>query len=187
MARIKGTNVVHTRAFIESSYGLEGWAAVGAELSKPDRDAIEGVLAVGWYPAELHVALLHAMREALSDREENVIRRAASHAVDYDVTRIHRVLFRAASPAMILEKAMDIWDRFYDTGEWQIARRGPTKVSAALRGVRDRRRAVLRVPRRVLAPVVRARRGGGHAAPARRVSRQGRRPLSLRRRVALKA
>ena len=34
MARIKGTNLVHTQSFIDSVFGLEGWASVGAELPR---------------------------------------------------------------------------------------------------------------------------------------------------------
>src|SRR5271156_4433269 len=33
VARLKGTNIVHTRRYVEESFGLEGWATVAAGMS----------------------------------------------------------------------------------------------------------------------------------------------------------
>jgi len=138
--QIKGTNVVHVRDFVEAHYGLEGWAAVAAELSRGARDAIESIVAIGWYPATLHLDLLRAMHAALSSRDPHVVRNAARHAAEYDVTRIHRVLFRMLNPGLIFEKSGEIWSRFYDTGTWRFVRPTSTTVIATLRdfGIADR-------------------------------------------------
>jgi len=130
--RIKGVNLAHTRDFVEAEYGLEGWAAVGAELSTPTRHAIESALAVGWYPAELHVELLHAIVRALGPREEAILRHVSAHDAEYDVTRIHRLLFRFATPPFLLEKVGEIWLRYYDAGRWTVERPTPTSTRATL-------------------------------------------------------
>jgi hypothetical protein len=137
--RIKGTNVVHARDYVEARYGLEGWASVAAELSKGSRDAVEAIVAIGWYPAQLHVDVLHAMHAALSARDADVVRHAARHAAEYDVTRIHRVLFRMLNPGLIFEKSGEIWSRFYDTGRWTFHRPTSYAVTATLRdfGIAD--------------------------------------------------
>src|SRR4051794_39889695 len=104
MARLKGLNLTHTRAFVETAFGMEGWAAVGAELSKESRDAIESAVAVGWYPVNLQVDLLHAIDVALGDGNGSIMARAGEHGADFDLTRVHRVLFRLASPGYLIEK-----------------------------------------------------------------------------------
>jgi hypothetical protein len=123
---------VHARDYVEARYGLEGWASVAAELSKGSRDAIEAIVAIGWYPAQLHVDVLHAMQAALSVHDREVVRHAARHAAEYDVTRIHRVLFRMLNPGLIFEKAGEIWSRFYDNGRWTFQRPTSTSVIAKL-------------------------------------------------------
>jgi hypothetical protein len=138
--QIKGTNVVHARDYVEARYGLEGWASVAAELSKGSREMIEAMVAIGWYPAQVHVDVLHAMHTALSARDPDVVRHAARHAAEYDITRIHRVLFRFLNPGLIFEKSGDIWSRFYDTGSWTFLRPTSRSVKATLRdfGIADR-------------------------------------------------
>jgi hypothetical protein len=128
MPLLKGINITHTRAFIEAELGLEGWASVAAETSPSMRDGIDGAVAVGWYPTALHVELLRAMEVALEPRRPNVVARASAFSADYDMTRIHRLLFRALDPGLLLEKSTEIWGRFYDTGKWTFER--PSKTSA---------------------------------------------------------
>ncbi len=123
VTRLKGTNLVHTRAYVESSFGLEGWATVAAGMSRESRAAIDSVIAVGWYPASLHVELLHAIDTELDQKKGVLLQHAAAYGAEYDFTRIHRVLFRLSNPGFLLERVGDIWTRFY-------ARRLPTSVSS---------------------------------------------------------
>jgi hypothetical protein len=131
-AQIKGTNLAHTRDFVETAFGAEGWATVAAELSRAARDALESVIAMGWYPAHLHVELLRAIEQSLGTGDGSVVRRTAVHAADFDVTRIHRIFFRFANPGLVLEKSGELWSRFYDSGHWAIERPTSTSASATL-------------------------------------------------------
>ncbi len=132
MSQIKGINLTHTRAFIESVFAFEGWASVAAEMSPAARAASDGLVTIGWYPAELHVEWLRAMEVALVDREKEIVVRAGAFAAEYDVRRIHRILFRALDPGLLLEKAMEIWDRYYDSGRWLIERPAPNSAIGTL-------------------------------------------------------
>ncbi len=132
MTRLKGTNLVHTRRFVESAFGLEGWATVAAGMSVEGRAAVEAVVAVGWYPASLHVDLLHAIDRELDRKKEGLVLRAAAYGAEYDFTRIHRVLFRLANPGFLLERVEGIWTRFYDSGHWSVKRPTPTSTQATL-------------------------------------------------------
>jgi predicted hydrocarbon binding protein len=133
MARIKGTNLVHTRSFVESGFGADGWSAVLAAMPAESRAAVGSILAVGWYPAHLHVEMVHAIERALGPTRPDILRDAGAYSADFDVTRIHRILFRFANPGFILEKVAEIWGRFYETGHWTLERPSPTAVVATLR------------------------------------------------------
>jgi hypothetical protein len=132
MSEIKGVNITHTRSFIENAYGIEGWASVAAELTKETRDAIESIIAVGWYPGHLHVDLLRAVKAALDDGSGTVVARAAEHDAAFDITRIHRVLFRFANPGFLIERVQEIWGRYFTTGSWTMVRPTPTTLIASL-------------------------------------------------------
>jgi hypothetical protein len=132
MARLKGTNVSNTRAFIEKTFGAKGAAAVSAAMPKEMRDALESVVAVGWYPVEVHVALLRAIEQTLGTGDGAMLRRVGAQDAEYNITRIYRMLFRLANPGYVLEKSADLWARFFDTGRWVIERPTPSSAIATL-------------------------------------------------------
>jgi hypothetical protein len=132
VTRLKGTNIVHTRSYIESSLGLEGWATVAAGMSVESRAALDSVVAVGWYPASLHLDVLRAIDTELDRGKGVLVQSAASYGAEYDFTRIHRVLFRLANPGFLLQHVEMIWARFYDSGRWSVTRPTPTSTQASL-------------------------------------------------------
>ncbi len=128
MARIKGTNLSHVRDFVVKELGEDALARMSASLPTESRAAFESFALTGWYPDQVYLDAVHAMDRVLGKGDGDLLRRGAAFAADYDITRIHRVLFRLANPAFVLEKSMDIWHRFFDSGEWKIKR--PTSTSA---------------------------------------------------------
>lgn len=132
MARLKGTNLVHTRSFVEARFGLEGWATALAGMTRESRAAVDSVVAVGWYPAELHVELLHAIDKELGRGNGKLVSEASIYGAEYDFTRIHRLLFRLANPGFLLERVGEIWARFYDSGRWSVKRPTPTTTQCTL-------------------------------------------------------
>lgn len=134
MSHVKGSHLANTRAFILSSFGAEGYAKVTELLAPGARDAIESVTGVGWYPVELHRDLLHALDRAHdAGGDHEVVRRAAASDIEFAVTRIHRLFFRFANPGFVLERATDIWVRFYDSGVWDVTRFTDTSAAGTVR------------------------------------------------------
>jgi hypothetical protein len=134
MSRIKGTNLAHTRTHIETTYGAEGWATVAAEMTTEARRALDAVVAVGWYAGDLHVEMLRALEETHGKADRSVLARAAERDAEFDVSRIHRVMFRALNPGLLLERGMDVWGRFFDSGQWVIERTSATSARGTLVG-----------------------------------------------------
>jgi predicted hydrocarbon binding protein len=122
MARAKGTTFLHDREFIVLNFGPAGWALVLAELSPAERETLESVVAVGWYDHALQARFLGAAERALGDRAPKLMESLGRYAAEADLKRIHRVFLRMANPAMVLEKAAQLWGRYFDTGTWTIRR-----------------------------------------------------------------
>jgi hypothetical protein len=133
MARIKGTNLSHVRDFVERELGTEAVERMRLALAPEDRKAYDAFVAVAWYPERLYVQLLRALKD-VGAGDDKILARAGGYAAEYDLTKIHRVLFRFANPAFVLEKSMDIWDRFFDSGTWKITRHGDKSADGLLEG-----------------------------------------------------
>jgi hypothetical protein len=134
MARIKGTNLSHLRDFVAKELGNEALARLTASLPSASRDAFASFAATGWYPAQVFVDVLCAIDRTLGKGDGALLRTSGAHAAEYDITRIHRLLFRFANPGFVLEKSTDIWGRFFDSGVWTIRRPTPTSADAVLVG-----------------------------------------------------
>jgi V4R domain len=135
MAQIKGTNLAHIHAFVKTAFGEDGLQVVRRALAPETQAAFDSFVAVSWYPASTYVEMLHAVDATLGEngaREKEILRRAGAYAAEYDLTRIHRVLFRFANPGFVLERSTEIWGRFFDTGHWKIVRPTSTSVDALL-------------------------------------------------------
>jgi hypothetical protein len=128
MSQIKGTNLAHVHAFVLKELGEPGLASLRTALKPETQAALDSYIAAAWYPGNVYVELLHALDTTLGKGDGEILERAGAYAAEYDLTRIHRVLFRFANPAFVLEKSMEIWSRFFDTGKWKITRPSPTSA-----------------------------------------------------------
>jgi hypothetical protein len=131
MSRVKGSNFVTMRAFAEK-HGVAD--ALRASLTPDARTAFDEALAIGWYDAPAFVEVLHALGPALGKPGAEVMRELGYFSVERDMTTVHRVFFRLANPAFVLEKPTQYWSRFHDRGEWRVERLGPSQVRADLVG-----------------------------------------------------
>jgi hypothetical protein len=134
MARIKGTNLAHIRDYVASQLGAGAIDRMRAVLGPETRQAFDSFIASAWYPDQAYVDLVHALRAAFGADHPEVLQKAGAYAAEFDITRIHRVLFRFANPAFVLEKSTEIWSRFFDSGAWTITRSTETSADGFLEG-----------------------------------------------------
>jgi hypothetical protein len=135
MARIKGTNLAHVRDFVERELGAEAAERMRRSLGPETGQAYDSFIASSWYPEQVFVDLLHALDGTLGQGDGGaLLQRAGAYGAEFDVTKIHRVLFRLANPGFVLEKSMNIWHRFYDSGVWRITRPSDTSADGLLEG-----------------------------------------------------
>ncbi len=131
MARIKGITTADLRAFALEQNAVERLHEV---LDEADRRWFDEAVAVGWYDLDHQMRALHALSKATGLSQDDAMRAFGRFSAARHVTKIHRIFFRFANPAMVLEKAGEFWSRFYDTGVWTVTRENRTRARGDLRG-----------------------------------------------------
>lgn len=131
MARIKGITTADLRAFALEHGAVE---RLREELDDHDRRWFDEAVAVAWYDLGHQMRALAALPRAIGQSEADAMRGFGRFSAARHVTRIHRIFFRFANPALVLEKAGEFWGRFYDTGTWTVTREGAKRARGDLRG-----------------------------------------------------
>src|SRR5689334_3017500 len=123
-AKTKGVGFANVRTFVEERFGPAGWDRVLSELVVSDRRELEAILPVGWYSLPLYARLIRAVDQVHGYGDLSLVVKLGRFEAERDLTTIHRIFLRLASPAFMLEKTADYWRRFHDTGHWVVKRDG---------------------------------------------------------------
>ncbi|MGZ3418164.1 MAG: hypothetical protein ACXVEF_14345 [Polyangiales bacterium] len=132
MPQVKGLTFADARAYLTARGGPEAWERLRKALTPADRTLLDEVIAVGWYDIDTHVRMLESMPVALGKSMPETMHDYARFSAERHVSRVYRVLFLVANPAMVLEKSGEYWSRFYDTGEWKVSRDTEKRVHGDL-------------------------------------------------------
>ncbi len=131
MAQIKGITTADLRVFAAQHNAIDRLREV---LEERDRRWFDGAVAVAWYDLDHQMRALAALPRAIGRSDAEAWREFGRFSAARHVNRIHRIFFRFAHPALVLEKAGQFWSRFYDTGVWAVTRESPTRARGDLRG-----------------------------------------------------
>ena len=134
MALTKGVSFVNVRAFVVSRGGEPTWEQALENLDERDRQELVGVLAVGWYDLSLYARLIRAVDATLGTGDLTLLPALGRFEAERDLTTIHRLFLRMANPGWVVERTMEYWRRFHDTGEWRVQRDGSNTVRGTLDG-----------------------------------------------------
>lgn len=135
MGRAKGTNLLHMFTWVEREFGVGTWEKVLHGLSPDEQRRARNILPVRWYDLGLQHRILRAIDRELGRGDGGLVDVIGRYEADQDLSVIHRVFMRMASPSYILERSRDYWERFYDTGAWHVERLGGNHTRGELRGV----------------------------------------------------
>jgi predicted hydrocarbon binding protein len=133
-ALTKGIGFTNVRAFVMERWGEAGWSAVLARLRPDDREMLASVVPIGWYSLALYARLIRAVDDVHGCGDLAILVQLGRYEAEKDLTTIHRMLLRLVNPATVVEKSMDYWRRFHDTGTWHVRRISPTEVEGVLEG-----------------------------------------------------
>ena len=122
MPRTKGVSFSNARTWIDARFGAEAYERVLARLTPEEALDVRSSVAMGWYELELHSRMLRAIDDVLGNGDLTLLGEFGHWEAERDLTVIHRIVLRFASPSIILEKMPGMWKRYYDHGHWEIAR-----------------------------------------------------------------
>ena len=115
--KVKGTEIISLKMFVESRFGEDGFAKWLAALDEETQYVVQFAMASSWYPAEQMFAVPgRRMCELFfpDDLEEGA-REWGRAGADRELTGVYRLLVRVGSTNMMLSTAADKWPMFYNT------------------------------------------------------------------------
>ena len=131
-AQTKGISFLHVRHYAERRFGAAGWSKVLAELDAADRATISATVAVGWYDLALYVRLLNALERAHGDGSFQLVADSGAYQAERDLNVVFRMLLRLGTPAYVVSKTAEYWNRMQTTGKWTLERPTPNSVNGWL-------------------------------------------------------
>jgi hypothetical protein len=131
---VKGVNFVGARHFVEQYRVPGAWPKVVAAMPAEHRDIANEALPVGWYPTEAFIALLQAIDRELGSGPLTIMPELGRFQAEHDLNVFFRFMLRFWSPAILIEKAAQVWDRYHDSGVWKVTRLGDHRVVGEVTG-----------------------------------------------------
>ena len=119
-------------------------SAVCSELDTSDRELLQGISAVGWYPIE-PILRYHHVLERLYGNESTfeVCERLGQFSAEWAIKGILKIFVRFKSPHFLMQKNGTLWGRYHDTGRWADGSGGTVAAVRAAARLRRARRSVL--------------------------------------------
>ena len=132
--KTKGVGFSNVKSFTVERYGQDGWEKVLARLTKDEREELASIVAVGWYSLPFYAKLIRVVDQVHGYGDLGLLIQLGRFEAEKDLTTLHRMLLRLASPAFAVEKTAEYWRRFHDTGTWTMSREGDTGLRGVLEG-----------------------------------------------------
>lgn len=130
---VKGTLLVHLRAFVIREFGEQGWARLLETLRPADRQVLEGlVLLGGWHPVGVWNRALETFLPANYADPPATMGRLAKFVADRDLNTLFKLVLKVGSPDFILSRTASLYNRYFDSGTFVPQKIGPQHWVATL-------------------------------------------------------
>lgn len=134
VAKTKGVGFSNVKSFTVERYGQDGWEKVLTQVTQDERDELASIVAVGWYSLPFYAKLIRAVDRVHGYGDLAMLVQLGRYEAEKDLTTLHRMLLRLASPAFAVEKTAEYWRRFHDTGTWTMHRDTDNQLRGVLEG-----------------------------------------------------
>jgi uncharacterized protein (TIGR02265 family) len=124
MQKVKGAVLKSRLAFITEHAGMDGLQQVLALLPAGDRQVLDGLLTMSWYPFELGKRLDDAIVKVVGKGDAQFFRRLGRASADRNLTTVHKSFMTLGDPHGFLAKSPQIYTLYYDTGRREYERTG---------------------------------------------------------------
>lgn len=135
MAQFKGTVFISTRIFTERTFGPEAVTRCLSSMAATERAVLESVSAIGWYPVEPILRYHHLLEELFGKAGEYAVcEQAGRFSAEWSMNTVLKFLLRFGSPAWLVSKYGAVWNRYHDSGRWEIVPGEGNRVTGKLHG-----------------------------------------------------
>lgn len=126
MAKVKGTAVKSTAAFLQDRMGRDGYAKLLQSLSSEESEILSGTLLQSdWYPFSLLVHLMKSAEKSLPPNAGHSLAwELGRFSAEYGLNSVYKIFFKVADVGYILRKASSLFPAYYDTGTLTILESG---------------------------------------------------------------
>jgi predicted ATPase len=124
MQQVKGSVLKARLAFVADHGGKDAVARVEAELTSEERQALQTLLTMKWYPFELGKRLDDAIVRVLGGGRREFFEKLGEASAETNLTTLHQAFLVAGDPHAFLAKAPQIYALYYETGRREYARTG---------------------------------------------------------------
>ncbi len=136
MPNVKGTSIAARLDWVRRHGGDEAVAAVLAQLSdqkEVEQIRVTGALKSAWYPYRMFIELIEAIDRRFGKGDGSLIPTLGGEVARADLKTVYKVFFKLASPNFIVEKATQVWSRYYDSGSLVTRQNDPGHVIIEMR------------------------------------------------------
>jgi len=134
MATTKGIGFINVRSFVTERHGAPAWKAIVDSFAPADRAVLSSIVPGGWYELELYARLIRAADQHLGRGNLTLVYALGRYEAERDLTGVYQWFLKLFGPSTAIDQIGKFWQRFHDTGEWSIVRRGERDFLAQLAG-----------------------------------------------------
>jgi uncharacterized protein (TIGR02265 family) len=124
MQQVKGSVLKSRLALVTDLGGADAVTRVLAELGPEDRQSLQTVLAMQWYPFELGKRLDEAIVRVVGGGRREFFEKLGEASADKNLTTVHRAFVVPGDPHGFLAKAPQVYALYYETGRREYERTG---------------------------------------------------------------
>jgi predicted hydrocarbon binding protein len=133
MAKVKGSALAARLNFLRDQCTPEQQEQVKALLpAELTRQMGLGVFASQWYPLQHLVDLSRAIDQVKGRGDGALILEMGRQSAHEAVRGIYRIFFKIGSPEFVIQRAAQVWSRYYDSGQLEVEVLGKGHVQVRL-------------------------------------------------------
>lgn len=133
MPKFKGTIYTSTALFADKRFGKGASDRVLEALPAPDREILRGITPVGWYPTEPVMAYHRTLDEVFGKGDLGLCVEVGRFSAEWTLNAVLKMFLRLRSPHWLMERSGSLWNRFHDSGRWEMLEDVEAPLCARLR------------------------------------------------------
>lgn len=133
MAKVKGSALVARLNYYRDHCTPEQQAQIKELLPADAASLLQlGAFTSQWYPLQHLIDLSRAIDQVKGSGDGTLILELGRKSAHEAVRGIYRIFFKFGSPEFVIQRAAQVWSRYYDSGQLQVDLLGPGHAQVTL-------------------------------------------------------